>query len=88
MRYPRTIVFVDLSGFTAYIRRTDDDAAIAMLKASRNRIPKENCDTGACMKSCSSANAKISSSFRSTSRRVIPSSCALRNVLWYAESSS
>ena len=35
MRYPRTIVFVDLSGFTAYIRRTDDDAAIAMLKAFR-----------------------------------------------------
>jgi class 3 adenylate cyclase len=35
MRYPRTIVFVDLSGFTAYIGRTDDDAAIAMLKTFR-----------------------------------------------------
>jgi adenylate cyclase len=35
MRYPRTIVFVDLSGFTAYIQRTDDDSAIAMLKTFR-----------------------------------------------------
>jgi len=35
MRYPRTIVFVDLSGFTAFIQRTDDEAAIAMLKAFR-----------------------------------------------------
>jgi len=31
MRYPRTILFVDLSGFTAYIQRTGDDEAKAML---------------------------------------------------------
>ncbi|MEY4401336.1 MAG: hypothetical protein RL072_1201 [Actinomycetota bacterium] len=35
MRYPRTIVFVDLSGFTAFIQRTDDDQAKAMLKDFR-----------------------------------------------------
>jgi len=35
MRYPRTILFVDLSGFTAFIQRTSDDDAKAMLKDFR-----------------------------------------------------
>ncbi|MCE2709603.1 MAG: hypothetical protein RLZZ538_171 [Actinomycetota bacterium] len=35
MRYPRTIIFVDLSGFTSFIQRTDDDQAKAMLKDFR-----------------------------------------------------
>ena len=35
MRYPRTIIFVDLSGFTSFIQRTDDEQAKAMLKDFR-----------------------------------------------------
>lgn len=35
MRYPRTIVFVDLSGFTSFIQRTDDEHAKAVLKDFR-----------------------------------------------------
>lgn len=35
MRYLRTIIFVDLSGFTAYIQRTDDEHAKSMLKDFR-----------------------------------------------------
>ncbi len=35
MRYPRTIIFVDLSGFTSFIQRTDDEQAKSMLKDFR-----------------------------------------------------
>jgi len=35
MRVSRTIIFVDLSGFSAYLRKTDDDEAQRVLRQFR-----------------------------------------------------
>ena len=63
-------------------------SAIAMLKASLNRMPNEYCPIGASRNPCSSAKRKISSSFSCASARPIPNNWAFSSVFSRAFNSS